>query len=88
MGKKEEVVKFLVKFACAHCGTVYDTEGEAKACFEQDTLAYPLFIEERLTSIGEVFPIEILLKRIEGNFITEIASYSLGEKKKVNIQIE
>ena len=88
MGKKEKIEKYIVKFACSSCGNIYDSPEEACACFEQDTLNIPMFIEERLNTIGEVFPVEIILKRIEGNFITEVASYSIKEKKKVNIKIE
>jgi len=85
---KPKIDRYTIKFACASCGAVYDSPEEAEHCFEQDSMNSPMFIEERLTTIGEPFPVEIILKRIEGNFITEVACYKISEKQKVNLKIE
>lgn len=83
-----ELEKYKVLFQCVGCGGYYESKEEAEACFDQDSMKIPTFLEERIASIGEVFPVEIILKRIEGSYIIEIGTYERKNIEKVNIKID
>lgn len=83
----DQLEKCKALFQCVGCGTTYDSKKEAEACFDNDSMKIPTFLEERISSIGEVFPIEIILKRIEGSTIVEICTYEKKKIEKVNIRI-
>lgn len=83
-----EIEKVKILYQCTSCGNPYETMEEAEACWERDSMNIPVFVEERVESIGEIFPTEILLKRIEGNKIVEIAEYERKNIQKVSINVE
>lgn len=84
----DNLEKYKVLYQCVGCGTSYESKEEAEFCFEKDSMKIPTFIEERIAGIGEIFPVEIILKRIEGSYIIEIATYERKEIKQVNIRNE
>jgi len=75
-------------FQCNGCGEVYESKEEAEQCFDRDSLEIPTFIEERIDQVGDIFPIEIILKRIEKGNIVEIGEYQRKRIQKVNLKVE
>lgn len=83
----EEDVEINVKridgWQCTFCGEVYPTKGEAEKCWEN----HIKFQFEPIFFIGEEFPTEVLVKKVEGNYYTEIGTYPLQKKEKVRIRV-
>jgi len=77
-------IKEVHGWQCQFCGEIYPTKEEALKCWER----HIEFVTEFIFGLGEEFPIEVLVKKIEGNEITEIATYELVKKEKVNILVE
>lgn len=80
--KKEDKVRYVQGWRCEFCGEIYPTKEEAETCWER----HVQFEIQPLFSLNEEFPTEVLVKKIEGNYYTEIATYELAKKEKVSIE--
>jgi hypothetical protein len=71
-------------YLCPICERKFLTEDEAVQCMEthDELTLMPMY------SVGERFPREIIVSRIEGKKITEVATYPRGEVVKVNIEVK
>lgn len=67
-------------YICPVCVSLYETEQEAKQCMQaHDDLA----IRDFVFSLGEQFPIEILVDRTVQGKVVEIATYKRAKIDKV-----
>lgn len=81
MSEEQEKIREVHGYQCMFCGEIYATKAEAELCWERHTT----FEMEPLFTLGEEFPIEILVKKVEGDKYTEIATYELKKKEKVDL---
>lgn len=63
------------------CGEIYKTKEDAELCWER----HVSFEIEPYYTMEDEFPAEILVKKIEGSRYTEIATYELKKKEKVDL---
>jgi hypothetical protein len=83
MEKREiEKVRYVEGWRCEFCGEIYATKEEAEMCWDR----HIRFEMQPVFSMQEEFPVEVLVKKIEGNYYTEIATYELKKKEKVLIE--
>jgi len=70
---------------CTYCGTPYETEKQAEQCWESHS---DLTFEPIWGGIGSGtdMPAEVVIKKHERGFITEIATYVLDNRKKVRMR--
>jgi len=80
---KEEKAQHV--WMCTYCGTPYETEKQAEQCWESHS---DLTFEPVWGGIGSGtdMPVEVIIKKHERGFITEIASYTLDNRKKVRMR--
>lgn len=78
---KEENVTFVEGWRCEFCGEIYKTKEEALLCWNR----HIQFEIEPYFTLNDEFPTEVLVKKIEGNRYTEIATYELKKKEKVDL---
>jgi len=71
-------------FQCMFCGEIYERKEEAENCWER----HIEYTTEPLYNMSDEYPVEILVKKIEGGFYTEIATYVLEKKEKVKLPIK
>jgi len=76
-----EEIKEVHGFQCQYCGEIYPRKEDAELCWQRHTE----FEMEPLFQLSEEFPYEILVKKIEGSKYTEIATYELRSKTKVDL---
>ena len=69
---------------CNFCGEIYPTKEEAEKCWER----HIMFETDYVFALGEEFPVEVIVKKIEGERIVEIATYTLEKKEKVNLLVK
>lgn len=81
---EQESIKEVSGWQCQFCGEIYETKEEAELCWQR----HVQFQFEPLFTLDDEFPIEVLVKKIEGNRYTEIASYELKKKEKVDLPIK
>lgn len=81
---EEEKVREVSGFQCMFCGEIYPTQTEAELCWQR----HVQFQFEPYFTLDDEFPIEVLVKKIEGNRYTEIATYSLKKKEKVDLPVK
>ena len=62
------------------CGEIWLTREEAEKCW----LNHIQFVADYTFELGEEFPTEVIVKKVEGSNVVEVGSYDLKEKKKVN----
>jgi len=67
-------------YLCPVCISLYETEGEAKQCMEAHD---ELSIRDFIMSMGEKFPIEILVDRTLQGKVVEIATYKRAKIDEV-----
>jgi hypothetical protein len=77
---EEEKIKFVSGYQCMFCGEIYPEKTQAEKCW----LNHTQFIADYVFEMGEEFPTEVIVKKIEGPTVIEIGTYELKEKKKVN----
>ncbi|RLC84015.1 MAG: hypothetical protein DRJ03_15440 [Chloroflexi bacterium] len=78
---ENEKVKEVHGWRCNYCGKIYPTKDEAEKCWDR----HITFEMEPVFEIGEEFPTMIFVKKIEGSRYTEIGTYPLKKKEKVDI---
>jgi len=71
-------------FQCMFCGEIYTTKEEAELCWQR----HVQFQFEPYFSLDQEFPVEVLVKKIEGNRYTEIATYEFKKKEKVDLPVK
>ena len=69
---------------CNYCGEIYPTKEEAEQCWERHTR----FVFQPVFELGKEFPTEVLIKKIEGNYYTEIGTYELTHLERVKIRVK
>lgn len=80
----EETIKEVHGFQCQFCGEIYEKREEAELCWERH-IQYDL---EPLYTLDSEYPIEILVKKREGNKYTEVATYELKKTEKVDLPVK
>lgn len=77
--------KWIAAYVCTYCGTAHGSKESASQCWNSHT---ELTWEPIWGGIGSEsdFPQEILLKRHERGFVTEIATYKKESIDKVHIR--
>ena len=82
--KKFETPKGVLKgFLCPVCWTLFEAEDLAVLCMESHDELLP----ELIFQTGDRFPIEVIVKRLKGEEITEVASYERKKIEKVSIKL-
>ena len=81
---REENIREVSGFQCMFCGEIYPTKEEAELCWQR----HIQFQFEPYFTLDDEFPIEVLVKKIEGNRYTEIATYELKKKEKVDLLVK
>lgn len=79
--QEQEKIREVHGFQCMFCGEIYPTKEEADLCWQR----HIEFEFEPYFTLDDEFPIEVLVKKIEGNRYTEIATYELKKKEKVDL---
>ena len=82
--EEEEKITEVHGWRCNYCGEIYPKRELAEQCWENHTK----FEFEPIFFTGEEFPVEVLVKKIEGSHYTEIATYEMKKKEKVNIPVK
>jgi hypothetical protein len=80
--QKQEKVKEVNGFQCQFCGQIYPDKPMAEKCWD----SHVMFEMEPLFTIDQEFPIEVLVKKLEGDVYTEIATYAFQKTEKVSIK--
>jgi hypothetical protein len=85
LSEKEE--KAIHAWVCAFCGKAYEYQQEAERCYDshQELVWEPVWGG---IGSGSDMPLECIIKKIERGFITEIATYTLSQRKKVKMRIK
>lgn len=65
----------LKGYMCPYCVKIYPTEQEAILCKE----SHDEFEVDYVFQQGHRFPVEVLIKRVKGNKITEIGTYKMSK---------
>jgi len=73
----------LKGFLCPYCFLLYEAETEAVQCRDSHD---ELISEFQFFSMGERFPSEVIVKRIVGNKITQIATYERTKIEDVDLR--
>jgi len=81
---EEEKIREVHGFQCQFCGTILPTKEEAELCWQR----HIQFQFEPLFTLEQEFPIEILIKKMEGSFYTEVATYVYEKKEKVHLPVK
>jgi len=84
MNENQEKVKAVSGFQCQFCGDIYPTKEEAEKCWQR----HIQFHLEPLFTLDDEYPIEILVKKIEGDRYVEVATYEIKKKEKVNLPVK
>jgi len=80
----QERVREVHGYQCLFCGEIYATKEAAEMCWERH-VSYEL---EPYYSLESEYPTEILVKKIEGDRYTEIATYQLAKIEKVDLPVK
>jgi len=81
---EQEKVREVHGFQCMFCGEIHNAKEEAELCWQR----HVQFQFEPYFTLDDEFPIEVLVKKIEGNRYTTIATYSLLKKEKVDLPVK
>lgn len=79
-----ERIREVHGFQCLFCGEIYPTRKEAEQCWDRH-INYEF---EPYYSMNSEYPTEILVKKIEGDRYTEIATYELKKVEKVDLPVK
>jgi len=81
--EEESKVEEVHGWRCNFCGEIYPTKEEAEKCWER----HIMFETDYVFTLGEEFPVEVIVRKIEGDRIVEVATYTLSKKEKVDLPV-
>ena len=82
MSAESKTIREVHGFQCLFCGEIYESGEEAETCWTRHVqyVLEPIFLKEE-------YPVEVLVKKIEGNRYVEIATYTKNKVEKVDIPV-
>lgn len=69
---------------CTFCKEIWSTEEEARLCYDNHS-SYDIQVSP--FKEGE-YPVEVLIKKVEGGYYTEVATYEYKEVEKIRIPVK
>jgi hypothetical protein len=78
---EDEPITEVHGFRCNFCGEILPTKEAAQKCWE----LHSFLVNDYVFQLGEEFPTEVLVEKVLGGFIEEVASYELVKKEKIHV---